>query len=190
MSDVSTIIEWYRPNPFQGLAWISFHSSILMLGGAIVMAFGRDVSGRVVPEIQPYCVVIGILLVIIGVSNACFRMYKQLSNQDVSLVLDISGLHYVSSESEMLQQSNIPKRKEVFVRYSEDEQQNEQSTLVELFIPWQYLEDVSYEKPTLYLIDHTQKIWKITHHFLGCNGQVLADRIKEIQKQVLIGVIS
>ena len=63
MTDVSTIIEWYRPNPFAGLAWISFQSSVLMLGGAIVMAFGRDVSGRVISEIQPYCIVIGILFV-------------------------------------------------------------------------------------------------------------------------------
>ena len=98
MTNPSKIIEWYRPNPFVGLAWISLHSSLLMLGGAVIMAFGRDTSGRVPSEIQNTCIVIGIILVIIGVCNACFRIYHHLAKQDVSIVLSTCGLHYVTSQ--------------------------------------------------------------------------------------------
>ena len=200
MTNPSKIIEWYRPNPFVGLAWISFHSSLLMLGGAIIMAFGRDTSGRVPSEIQNTCIVIGIILVIIGVLNACYRIYHHLAKQDVSIVLSTRGLHYVTSQRSIAHSDDNTVHDEVKVvtnnaKETQDNLEEEQSklsddeTLSELFIPWQKLGDITYTSQEICISDTAQNSWKITHHFLGHNRQSLADRIKEVQRQVLIGVV-
>ena len=200
MTNPSKIIEWYRPNPFIGLAWISFHSSVLMLGGAIVMAFGRDASGRVPTEIQNTCIIIGIILVIIGVLNACNRIYHHLAKQDVSIVLSTRGLHYVTSQRSIAHSDENKIYDEVQVvknntnepptslegtpsKLSDDE------TLSELFIPWQKLGEITCTSNDICISDTLENSWKITHHFLGHNRQSLADRIKEVQRQVLIGVL-
>ena len=200
MNNPSKIIEWYRPNPFAGLAWISFHSSLLMLGGAVIMAFGRDTSGRVPSEIQNTCIVIGIILVIIGVLNACYRIYHHLAKQDVSIVLSTRGLHYVTSQRSIAHSDDNKVYDEVHVVKSNskedqgplegmDSKLSDDETLSELFIPWQKLGKITYTSQELRISDTLENSWKITHHFLGHNRQSLADRIKEVQRQVLIGVL-
>ena len=92
-------IAWYRPNPFPKLFCIGTLSGLLMLSGAIVMAMGIDKSGRVDESWSAPAIIIGVSMVIAGVLNACFRIYRTLDNDTTILILTLDGIEYQTSDS-------------------------------------------------------------------------------------------
>jgi len=92
-------MEWYRPSPLRAITLVAFLCGSLMSTGVIIMAFGLDMSGRVPQDIQPYCVAVGMGMVIIGVICAVFFFVRIAGHQGCHLVLGVKGLQYWDQET-------------------------------------------------------------------------------------------
>ena len=73
-------------------------ASTLMMTGVIIMAFGLDLSGRVSPELQPWCIVIGVTIVGSGVLTAGKGFYSILDQDSRTLILQADGIKFVDSD--------------------------------------------------------------------------------------------
>ena len=96
---MSRPIEWYRISPVKGVVFVAVTTFSIMMIGVFTLAFGLDSSGRVPIHLQPWMLMIGICVVITGVSLACYGFFKVLSKEGISLLLQNDGLLY-SQEDE------------------------------------------------------------------------------------------
>jgi hypothetical protein len=97
---MSQPIEWYRQSPIKKFLVVATVTFSIMMTGVFMLAFGLDNSGRVPLEWQPWCLTLGICIVIIGVSLACLGFFIVLSKDGISLQLQSNGLRYKSDQIE------------------------------------------------------------------------------------------
>ena len=152
------VIDWYRPTPLYQVLKTAGFSGFFMILGLLVMALGLDQSGRVPAEWQDFATVIGILMVIGGVSYASFHIWTLLQNDHFVLEVSNLGLSIYNNSQER-------------------------------FFEWKEISKTQMEDGQMVIYTPQEKI-HVPHQFLGITKEQLTQRINDLQRKCLLGVLS